>query len=135
MSQTKIEVFAEKIEGSEKETQTDITADYVIGEVSYTKGGINIFSGNRSKRGYLLSVRIANRGTSKCGMFSSESFLMFGQIGRAEFLAEAKMFSAKKLEAFATADTVRARMAELKKDVLAQRLQEQAKDAEALAAV
>lgn len=120
MSQQAIEVFAEQIEGSESETASEIKAEYVIGKVDYTKGGLSYATYQRVPRGYRLIVTIRARGTSKNGGYSTESFVMFGGINKGEFIEEAKMFSAKKLEALSKAPAVLVRLQELKAEALAE---------------
>lgn len=132
MSQQTIEVFAEKIEGSESETASDIKAEYVIGKVDYTKGGLSYATYKRVPRGYRLIVTIRERGRSKTGGFSTESFVMFGGINRGEFIEEAKMFSAKKLDTLSKSPAVLVRLQELKAEALAEWKTKHAEKTEAL---
>lgn len=118
-AKTSVEVFAEVIPGTEVETETEIKADYIIGEVDYTKGGLSYTTYKQVARGYRLSVMIRTRGISKTGGFSSESFVMFGGINKGEFIEEAKMFSAKRLQALSVEASILERLQNLKAECLA----------------
>jgi hypothetical protein len=82
MASRQRELFAEPIDGKENE--------FLVGEVYYSKGGRNYFSGSISRRGYYFSVVPETR---KDGM---RSFLM--SHGGKVLLEETKAFSAKKFE-------------------------------------
>ena len=114
--QTTIMVFSEKIEGSERTRFTgseQIVADYLVGEVSYSKGGLNYFSGGRIQRGYRLMVQMRTRGAR------FESFMIGGGIAKGEFIEEAKMFSAKRLQALSVEASILERLQNLKAECLA----------------
>ncbi len=105
--QTTITVFSEKIEGSERTRfagSEQIEADYLVGEVSYSKGGLNYFSGGRIQRGYRLMVQMRTRGAG------FESFMIGGGIAKGEFIEEAKMFSAKRLQALSVTPEILERL-------------------------
>ena len=111
---TKVEVFSEKIEGSERKSLSGRDeADYLVGEVSYTKGGINYFSGNVSKRGYRISVQMQTKGDG------FTSFMIGGGIWQSQWVEEAKMLSGKRLAALVMDETIRARLQNLKAECLA----------------
>lgn len=133
-AKTSVEVFAEVIPGTEVETVTEIKADYIIGEVDYTKGGLSYTTYKQVARGYRLSVMIRTRGRSKTGGFSSEAFVMFGGINKGEFIEEAKMFSGKRLAALAQDATILERLQNLKAECLAiYRAKHQTGESEAVA--
>lgn len=98
---TSITVVNEKLEGSDRESMSGRPeADYLVGEVSYSKGGMNYFSGRQSQRGYRIMVQLRTRGEG------FESFMIGGGIAKGEFIEEAKMFSAKRLQALSQDATV-----------------------------
>ncbi len=114
--QTTITVFAEKIEGSDRARYAgseQMEADYLVGEVSYSKGGVNYWSGGYTKRGYRFMVQMRTRGAG------FESFTIGGGIAKGEFIEEAKMFSAKRLQALSTDATILGRILNLKAECLA----------------
>jgi hypothetical protein len=112
--QTTITVFSEKIEGSERKSLSGRDeADYLVGEVSYTKGGINYFSGNVSKRGYRISVQMQTKGDG------FTSFMIGGGICQSQWVEEAKMLSGKRLAALVMDETIRARLQTIKAECLA----------------
>ena len=110
---TKVELFAEKIEGSEEVEFGQPAAQFLVGEVSYSKGGTNYFSGGYTKRGYRLMVHMRKRSAR------SESFVIGGGIGKGEFIEEAKMFSAKRLEVLSHDPAILERLQNLKAECLA----------------
>lgn len=110
---TKVELFAEKIEGSEEIEFGQLAAQFLVGEVSYSKGGANYFSGGYSKRGYRIRVMMETRG----GGWTS--FTIGGGIGKGEFIEEAKMFSAKRLQALSVEASILERLQNLKAECLA----------------
>lgn len=103
---TSVQLFAEKIEGSEKKDMCDrITASYLIAEVRYYKDGVrNSRTGEVFPRGYRLTLDIRDRGESNGIQF--ESFMLFDNISLRCQLEDAKMFSAKKLAALAASPAV-----------------------------
>ncbi len=112
--QTTITVFSEKIEGSERKSLSGRDeADYLVGEVSYTKGGINYFSGNVSKRGYRISVQMQTKGDG------FTSFMIGGGICQSQWVEEAKMFSAKRLQVLSVTPEILERLQNLKAECLA----------------
>ena len=114
--QTTVTVFSEKIEGSERTRfagSEQIEADYLVGEVSYSKGGLNYFSGGRIQRGYRLMVQMRTRGAG------FESFMIGGGIAKGEFIEEAKMFSAKRLQVLSVTPEILERLQNLKAECLA----------------
>ena len=111
---TKVEPFSEKIEGSDRQSASQRSeADYLVGEVSYSKGGPNYFSGGYLRRGYRLSVQMQTKGE----LFTS--FMIGGGIAKGEFIEEAKMFSGKRLAALAQDPAIVARLQALKAECLA----------------
>lgn len=108
MSKEIIEVFAEPIEG----TNSGERQSYAIGEVRYSKGGTNYFTGNTMKRGYRIAVDVRQRREGW------ESFILGDSVGRGEFLLEAKAFNAKKLASLVSDQTVLAKLQDLKALVL-----------------
>ena len=111
---TKVEVFSEKIEGSERKSLSGRDeADNLVGEVSYSKGGLNYFSGGRIQRGYRLMVQMRTRGAG------FESFMIGGGIAKGEFIEEAKMFSAKRLQVLSVTPEILERLQNLKAECLA----------------
>ena len=111
---TKVELFSEKIEGSDRQSLSGRPeADYLVGEVYYLKGGPNYFSGGISKRGYRLSVQMQTKGDG------FTSFMIGGGISKGEFIEESTKFSGKRLAALAQDPAILARLQEIKAYCLA----------------
>ena len=111
---TKVELFADKIEGSDRLSVSGRPeADYLVGEVSYTKGGINYFSGNVSRRSYRITVQMQTRGDG------FTSFMIGGGICQSQWVEDAKMFSGKRLAKLAQDPAILERLQTLKADCLA----------------
>ena len=111
---TKVELFSEKIEGSDRQSLSGRPeADYLVGEVYYLKGGPNYFSGGISKRGYRLSVQMQTKGDG------FTSFMIGGGIAKGEFIEEAKAFSAKRLAVLVQDPAILERLQTLKAECLA----------------
>ena len=112
--QTTITIFRDLIPGSERLSLSGRPeADYLVGEVDYTKGGTNYFSGNRTRRGYRISVQLRTRGEG------FESFMIGGGICQSQWVEEAKMFSAKRLQALSVDASILERLQNLKAECLA----------------
>lgn len=113
-AKTNVEVFSIKIDGSDRQSMSGRPeADYLVGEVAYTKGGINYFSGNVSKRGYRISVQMQTKGDG------FTSFMIGGGICQSQWVEEAKMFGAKRLQALSADVTILNRLETLKAECLA----------------
>ena len=111
---TKVELFADKIEGSDRLSVSGRPeADYLVGEVSYTKGGINYFSGNVSRRSYRITVQMQTRGDG------FTSFMIGGGICQSQWVEDAKMFSGKRLAKLAQDPAILERLQTLKAECLA----------------
>lgn len=108
-----VELFAEKIEGTDEDYMGRPCAQYLVGSVSYSKGGPNYFSGGYIRRGYRLSVHMQQRGAT------FTSFTIGGGIGKGEFIEETKAFSAKRLEALSHDPAILDRLQALKAECLA----------------
>ncbi|MDH5667841.1 MAG: hypothetical protein OEY86_07520 [Nitrospira sp.] len=113
------ELWAVQISETTQDGQSQTNATFVIAEVAYYKDRMrNTRTGEVFPRGYRVNVDIRDRGHSSTG-FSFESFMLFQSINVRRHLEEAKMFSAKKLEAFAIDPTVLQLAEELKAEALA----------------
>ena len=111
---TKVELFSEKIEGSDRQSASQRSeADYLVGEVSYTKGGINYFSGNRTRRGYRVSVQMQTKGDG------FTSFMIGGGICQSQWIEDATKFSGKRLASLAHDPAILERLQSLKAECLA----------------
>jgi hypothetical protein len=102
---------------------------YLTGEVYYSKGGPNYFSGGTMARGYYVSVMKSLRDETR-GITSTSFTIGAGPATAVKaFVAHAKAFSAKKLEAMATDDAALARLGELKALVLSRLAEKKMVDA------
>ena len=112
------ELWAVQISETKPDGPSQTKATYVIGEVAYYKDAMrNTRTGEVFPRGYRLNVDIRDRGQSSNG-FTFESFILFESIHVRRQLEEAKMFSAKKLEALAVDPKVLQLAEELKAEAL-----------------
>jgi len=109
---TRIEVFAENVSGSNPTLRDDDGADYLVGEISYHKGGVNYFTGNTIKRGYRIAVNLRTRGNG------FESFVIGDNLGKGEFLIPAHAFSAKALDTLSRDTAILAKLHTIKAEVL-----------------
>lgn len=111
---TNITIFSDKIEGSDRQSVSQrAEADYLVGEVSYSKGGPNYFSGGYIRRGYRFSVQMQTKGE----LFTS--FMIGGGIAKGEFIEESTKFSAKRLQTLSADPAILARLQALKDECLA----------------
>ena len=119
--QTTIKIFSDLIPGSERKRYAgseDIEADFLVGEVDDTKGGTNYFSGNRTRRGYRISVQMRTKGESGNGIVF-ESFMLGGGICQSQWIEDATKFSAKRLQALSVEASILERLQNLKAECLA----------------